>query len=74
MLLQTIYECLPHLVKIIFKLPLGEKTHSFISQLYEKTHVISVTYHEVITVTVECNEKIKEKLIAASRAIQGTIL
>jgi GTP-binding protein HflX len=73
-LLRTIHECLPHLAKITFQLPLGEKTHAFISQLYEKTHVESVTYHEVITVTVECNEKIKEKLIAASRAIQGRVL
>lgn len=73
-LLQLIYECLPHLVKITFQLPLGEKTHAFISELYEKTHVISITYREVITATVECNEKIKEKLIAASRAIRGTIL
>ncbi len=73
-LLQTIYDCLPHLVKITFKLPLGEKTHAFISQLYEKTHVLSITYHDVITATVECNEKIKDKLIAASRAIQGTTL
>jgi len=74
LLLQTILECLPHLVKITFQLPLDEKTHAFISQLYEKTHVISITYHEVITATVECNEKIKEKLIAASRAINGTVL
>jgi GTP-binding protein HflX len=74
LLLQTILECLPHLVKITFQLPLDEKTHAFISQLYEKTHVISITYHEVIIATVECNEKIKEKLIAASRAINGTVL
>jgi GTP-binding protein HflX len=74
LLLQTIYECLPHLVKITFQLPLGEKTHAFISQLYEKTHVLNITYHDVITATVECNEKIKEKLIAASRGIQGKVL
>jgi GTP-binding protein HflX len=74
MLLRTIFECLPHLAKMTFQLPLNEKTHAFISQLYEKTHVISITYREVITVTVECNEKIKEKLIAASRAAQGIVL
>jgi GTP-binding protein HflX len=74
MLLQRIYGCLPHLVKIIFQLPLDEKSHSFISELYEKTHVITITYQDVITVTVECNEKIKEKLIASSRIVHGTVL
>lgn len=74
LLLQTIFECLPHMVKITFQLPLDEKTHAFISQLYEKTHVINITYREVITATVECNEKIKEKLIATSRAINGIVL
>ena len=73
-LLQTIYDSLPHMVKITFQLPLEEKSHAFISQLYEKTQVIQITYGEVITVDVECNEKIKEKLIAACRAIKGDVL
>ncbi|MBE3136542.1 MAG: GTPase HflX [Thermoplasmata archaeon] len=73
-LLQTIYDSLPHMVKITFQLPLEEKSHAFISQLYEKTQVIKITYSEVITVEVECNEKIKEKLIATCRAVKGDIL
>jgi len=73
-LLQTIYDSLPHMVKITFQLPLEEKSHAFISQLYEKTQVLHITYSEVITVDVECNEKIKEKLIATCRAVKGDIL
>jgi GTP-binding protein HflX len=73
-LLQTIYDSLPHMVKITFTLPLEEKSQAFISQLYGKTKVTHITYDEVITVEVECNEKIKEKLIAACRAIKGDVL
>ncbi|PNX47284.1 MAG: GTPase HflX [Thermoplasmata archaeon M11B2D] len=72
-LLQTIYDTLPHLVKITFHFPPHEKSQRFISELYKKTKVIHITYSNVITVEVECNEKIKEKLIAAGRAADGTV-
>jgi 50S ribosomal subunit-associated GTPase HflX len=73
-LLQTIYDSLPHMVKITFQLPLEEHSQRFISQLYGKTKVLHITYGPVITVEVECNEKIKEKLIAASRTLKGKVL
>ncbi|VVB60689.1 GTPase HflX [uncultured archaeon] len=73
-LLQTISESFLHMMKITFQLPLEEKSQAFISQLYEKTKVIHIRYNEFITVEVECNEKIKEKLIAACRAINGDAL
>jgi GTP-binding protein HflX len=72
-LLQIIYESLPHMVKVTFHLPPHEKSQGFISQLYEKTKVLTITYGDVITVEVECNEKIKEKLIATCHAINGDI-
>jgi GTP-binding protein HflX len=73
-LLQTISDLLPHMAKITFQLPLEEKSQAFISQLYEKTKVVHIKYNEFITVEVECNEKIKEKLIAACRTINGDAL
>ena len=73
-LLQAIYNSLPHMVKITFQLLLEEQSQRFISQLYEKTQVLHITYGSVITVEVECNEKIKEKLIAACRAVKGEVL
>jgi GTPase len=73
-LLKTIYDSLPHMVKITFQLPAEEPSQRFLSQLYEKTKVLQITYGAVITVEVECNEKIKEKLIAACRAIKGNTL
>jgi GTP-binding protein HflX len=73
-LLQTIYDLLPHMVKITFQLPLEEQSQRFISQLYDKTKVLHITYGTHIIVEVECNEKIKEKLIAAAHDINGTVL
>jgi hypothetical protein len=60
-------------VKVSFRLPPGDVSQAFISQLYEKTQVLKVTYGDYITIDVECNEKIKEKLIAASLAIKGEV-
>lgn len=73
-LLQTIYDSLPHMVKITFQLPLEEHSQRFISQLYEKTKVLHITYGTLINVEVECNEKIKEKLIATARTVKGNAL
>jgi GTP-binding protein HflX len=73
-LLKTIYDSLPHMVKITFQLPLEEHSQRFISQLYGKTKVLHITYGSEITVAVECNEKIKEKLIAAARLLKGEVL
>ena len=73
-LLQIVYDSLPHMVKITFQLPLEEKSQAFISQLYEKTKVINITYGQHITVKVECNENIKEKLIALCNSVKGKTL
>lgn len=73
-LLQIIYDSLPHMVHVTFHLPLEEKSQAFISQLYRKTQVLHIDYTDIITVEVECNEKIKEKLIASSRAVNGKVL
>jgi GTPase len=73
-LLKKIYDSLPHIVKVTFKLPLQEKSQAFISELYRKTKVLHITYSKTITIQVECNEKIKEKLIAACHSINGVAL
>lgn len=73
-LYDIIYNSLPHMVHVTFQLPLEEKSQTFISQLYRKTKVLHITYTSVITVEVECNEKIKEKLIAECLSLNGTVL
>jgi GTPase len=74
LLLRTIYDSLPHMIRLTFQLQSSEKAQGFVSQLYEKTHVLSITYGDVITVAVQCNEKIKEKLIAAAHMAKGDVL
>lgn len=72
-LITAIHRALPHMVRLTFHLPSNEKSQSFLSQLYEKTHVLQVTYGTTIRVQFECNEKIKEKLQAACITLKGTV-
>jgi GTP-binding protein HflX len=73
-LYDTIHNSLPHIVHVTFQLPLEEKSQTFVSQLYKKTKILHITYTTVITVEVECNEKIKEKLIAECQSLNGNVL
>jgi len=74
LLIKTIYQSLPHLVNIKMKLPSSKHSQAFISQLYDKTRIIDIEYDKRITIKLECNSKIKEKLIAQCIQINGTIL
>ena len=73
-LLQAISESLPHIAKITFQLPFEEESQAFISQLYDKTKVMNISYNKSIIIEVECNEKIKEKLISACKKIKGNVI
>jgi GTP-binding protein HflX len=73
-LLGTIYDALPHVIQMTLKLPLNEKSQAFISELYTKTKVSNIFYNQTITVDIECNSKIKEKIQSKCRALQGTII
>jgi GTP-binding protein HflX len=73
-LLDAIFDSLPHMVRMTFELPLDEKSQAFVSQLYDKAQVTHIAYGEVITVAIECNEKIKDKLIAGCNTVKGIVL
>ena len=73
-LLDAIFDSLPHMVRMTFELPLDEKSQAFVSQLYDKAQVTHIAYGEVVTVAIECNEKIKDKLIAGCNAVKGIVL
>lgn len=73
LLINTINDALPHRAKLTFCLPANEQVQAFISQLYQKTSVLHITYGDRIIVDVECNDRIKEKLIASCRALKGTV-
>jgi len=73
-LLDAIYDSLPHVETITIRLPISEETQAFISWLYEKTHVSSISYDEEVMVTVECNVRLKDKIISTCNKLQGSII
>jgi GTP-binding protein HflX len=73
-LLETIYDTLPNVIQMTLVLPLNEKSQAFISELYNKTKVSNIFYNQTITLNIECNSKIKEKIQSKCRALQGTII
>ncbi|UCD13909.1 MAG: GTPase HflX [Thermoplasmatales archaeon] len=73
-LLENIYKSLPHMVKMTLKLPLNEKSQAFVSGLYKKTGVSHIEYNHHITVDIECNAKIRDKIQSKCEALQGSIV
>jgi len=74
MLLEDIYKSLPNMVEMTLQLPMNKESQAFVSQLYQKTRVINVTYDEVIIVEVACNVKIKDKIIAQCQKLDGLVV
>jgi len=72
-LLDFIYESLPQLVKFKIKLPLNEETQSFISWIYEKAHVLEISYDEYIIIHIESNMALKEKIISRCKELKGRL-
>ena len=72
-LLDFIYESLPQLVKFKIKLPLNEETQSFISLIYEKAHVLEISYDEYIIIHIESNMALKEKIISRCKELKGRL-
>ena len=73
-LLDVIHSSLPRLVKITIKLPINEKTQSFISWIYEKAHVSEISYKEYITLSIKCNTKIKSMIVSKCEEFNGIVL
>ena len=73
-LLDLIYESLPQLVKFKIKLPLNEETQSFISWIYEKAHVLGISYDENVIIHIESNMGLKEKILSKCRDYKGQLI
>ncbi len=71
---ETLHSVLPQRVNIRFQLPNNETIQSFVSWLHEKTHVIDITYRGKVDVTVECNQKIQQKINAKIKELNGRII
>ena len=74
MLLGIIHDLLPNLVKIKIRLPANEKTQSFVSWIYEKAHVSDISYDDYVTLCVECNAMVRDKIISKCKDLKGSII
>jgi len=70
-LLEVIYKSLPQLVSFKIKFPMNEKTQSFISWIYKKAHVVDILYEDYVTLSIECNVKMRDKIVAKSKKLNG---
>ena len=70
-LLEAIYESLPQLSRIEISLPNNRGSQSFISWLYDKTNVESIHYGRDINIVVECNPKLKDKILSTCKQLNG---
>ena len=73
-LLNIIYDSLPYVYHLKIQLPLNEETQSFISWIYNKSFVIDICYDDSITVSLNCNVNIKERIISKCLKLGGNIL
>jgi len=73
-LLDLIYESLPQIVRFKIKLPLNQETQSFVSWIYEKAHVLEISYDKYIVIHIESSIGLKEKIISRCKNLQGRLL
>jgi GTP-binding protein HflX len=73
-LLDLLYNSLPQLVKCKIRLPINKETQSFISWIYEKTHVFDVSYDEYVTVSFECSSMIRDKALSTCKRLEGSVV
>jgi GTP-binding protein HflX len=74
MLLGIIHDLLPNRAKIKIRLPANEKTQSFVSWIYEKAHVSDISYDDYVTLCVECNAMVRDKIISKCKDLKGSII
>ena len=74
LLLELLYDSLPQLVNCKIKLPINKDTHSFVSWIYEKTHVLDVSYDEYITISFDCSTMIRDKILSMCKRFDGFII
>jgi GTP-binding protein HflX len=72
-LIETIHKNLPNLVKAEITLPLNSNSQKFLSKLYKIAWISSVEYNNTIKINAELNYKIKDKLTANIKQLNGKI-
>jgi GTP-binding protein HflX len=74
LLLDFVYESLPQLVRFMIKLPVNKDIQSFISWIYEKAHVLDISYDDYATLSIECNTNLRDKIISKCKDFNGTVV
>jgi len=74
LLLDAIHKSLPNLIKMTLQIPISNEAQTFISQLYKNARIIDINYDKEITIHLECNIKIKEKIVATCDDLQGIVV
>ena len=70
-LLDMVYESLPQLVRFKIKLPINKESQSFISWIYEKANVLDISYSDYATLTIECNVRLRDKILTKCQNLKG---
>ena len=70
-LYYAVYKSLPSLVCCKIRIPLDETSQSFISWIYEITHVLDISYGRFIVITFESSSNICDKIISRLTNITG---
>lgn len=73
-LLELIYESLPQIVRFKIELPLNQEIQSFISWIYERAHVLEISYDKYVIIHIESSLGLKEKIISRCKDLKGRIL
>jgi GTP-binding protein HflX len=73
-LFDVIYSSLPSLVCCTIKIPLTEKSQSFVSWIYETAHVLNISYDDFIVVSFECSSSVCDKIISRCKDLDGLVL
>lgn len=73
-LLDVLYESLPHLFRFSIKLPFDKKSQSLISWIYEKANVLDISYDDCIIVSVESDAGVKDKIVSRCNDLDGSAI
>ncbi len=73
-LFNTLHSSLPSLVCCKIKIPINEKSQSFVSWVYEVAHVLNISYNDFIVIFFESNSSICDKIISRSKDLDGIVL
>lgn len=71
---NKIFELLPQLYRLRFKLPNDEQTQSFLSWMFDYAQLEDIRYREKVHICITTHEQIKDKIISKINTLHGAII